>query len=44
MESGGTIGDYCCNSFSDANQIMITSNGGSTIQAAATIVMRGQHR
>ncbi len=33
MESGGTAGDYCCNSFSEANQIMTTSNGGSMIQS-----------
>jgi hypothetical protein len=44
MESGGTIGDYCCNSFSEANQIMTTSNGGSMIQAAAMVAMRAQHR
>ena len=44
MESGGTIGDYCCNSFSEANQIMTTSNGGSMIQAAAMVVMRAQRR
>jgi Glycosyl hydrolase family 76 len=41
METGGTISDTCCNSFSEANQIMTTSNSGSMIQAAAMIAMRG---
>jgi hypothetical protein len=40
METGGTADDYCCNSFSEANQIMTTSNGGSMIQAAAMVAMR----
>lgn len=42
METGGAISDTCCNSFSEANQIMTTSNGGSMIQAAAMVAMRGQ--
>jgi hypothetical protein len=41
---GGASNDYCCNGFSEANQIMTTSNGGSMIQAAAMIAMRGQYR
>jgi hypothetical protein len=41
METGGTIGDTCCNSFSEANQIMITSNSGSVIQAAAMVAVLG---
>jgi hypothetical protein len=44
MAAGGTAGDYCCNSFSEANQIMTTSNGGSMIQAAAMVAMRAQSR
>jgi hypothetical protein len=44
METGGTISDYCCNSFSEANQIMTTSNGGAMIQAAAMVATRGQCR
>jgi len=42
VETGGTTSDTCCNSFSEANQIMTTSNGGSMIQAAAMVAMRGQ--
>jgi hypothetical protein len=44
MTSGGTAEDYCCNSFSEANQIMTTANGGSIIQAAAMIARRAQRR
>jgi hypothetical protein len=44
MTIGGAANDYCCNSFSEANQIMTTSNGGSMIQAAAMMAMRGQCR
>jgi hypothetical protein len=44
MTIGGNPNDYCCNSFSEANQIMTTSNGGSMIQAAAMIAMRAQGR
>src|ERR1700756_3432450 len=39
METGGTISDTCCNSFSEANQIMTTSNSGSMIQAAAMVAV-----
>jgi hypothetical protein len=41
METGGTISDTCCNSFSEANQIMTTSNSGSMIQAAAMVAVLG---
>jgi hypothetical protein len=44
METGGTISDTCCNSFSEANQIMTTSNSGSMIQAAAMVATRRQCR
>jgi hypothetical protein len=44
METGGTTADTCCNSFSEANQIMTTSNSGSMVQAAATVAMRGRCR
>jgi hypothetical protein len=44
MTTGGTTDDYCCNSFSEANQIMTTSNSGSMIQAAAMVTMRAQRR
>lgn len=44
MTAGGTPEDYCCNSFSEANQIMTTANAGSMIQAAAMVVRRAQHR
>jgi len=44
MTIGGNPNDYCCNSFSEANQIMTTSNGGSMIQAAAMIAMQAQGR
>ena len=44
METGGTTSDTCCNSSSEANQIMTTSNSGSMVQAAAMVVMRGQSR
>jgi Glycosyl hydrolase family 76 len=39
MTIGGTTGDYCCNSFSEANQIMTTSNSGSVIQATAMLAL-----
>ena len=41
METGGTISDTCCNSFSEANQIMTTSNSGSMLQAAAMVAVLG---
>ena len=41
METGGSISDTCCNSFSEANQIMTTSNSGSMMQAAAMIAVLG---
>lgn len=41
METGGTISDTCCNSFSEANQIMTISNSGSMIQAAAMVAVLG---
>lgn len=44
MAAGGSADDYCCNSFSEANQIMTTSNSGSMIQAAAMVAMRAQSR
>jgi hypothetical protein len=44
MTAGGTAEDYCCNNFSEANQIMTTTNGGSMIQAAAMVSMRPQSR
>jgi hypothetical protein len=44
MTTGGTTTDYCCNSFSEANQIMTTSNAGSIMQAAAMVAMRAQCR
>jgi len=44
MTTGGTATDYCCNGFSQANQIMTTSNGGSMIQGAAMVAMRAQSR
>jgi Glycosyl hydrolase family 76 len=44
MTAGGRADDYCCNSFSEANQIMTTSNGGSMIQAAAMVAMRARSR
>ena len=44
MTTGGTTNDYCCNGMSEANQIMTTSNGGSMIQAAAMVAMRGHCR
>jgi hypothetical protein len=44
MTIGGTAADYCCNGFSEANQIMTTSNSGSMIQGAAMVAMRAQYR